>query len=325
MLAFPVSARALFKRRMGKACAAALVAAVMAMMLTVVPVGSSPPSATAMASEPGVALWAESTGDGPGIVWSASKSVAAGLVHSNSDLTISGSNNQLLGGTEYVGDLAVNPNGNVVDPPASMTGATKAPIEFDIADYRPGGPAAVTAGAQYHDGTAECGLEGVWSQHRMGTEIATGLHYVPCDVVISAAEISGQLTLVAEGTIQITGSRLQLGPAFADDLLLFTGSDAPDALRIEGGQSDFDGIVYAPSGQATVAGSGHHLRCPVIAETLTVKGSKHTFDGDPGCGVTVGNKAPVATDDEFEIDEDTPIISDAPVSWSTTSIPTAIR
>ncbi|MDX2379117.1 MAG: cadherin-like domain-containing protein, partial [Acidimicrobiia bacterium] len=261
-------------------------------------------SASGDSASPGIALWANATDGGSGLSWSASKSAADGLVHANRDIRISGAKNQLLGGTEYGRELLVTGSDNIIDPPATMVAATEYPLSFDIADYRPGGAAAEAAGALFYDGTAECDGDGKWDRHSRGTEIVTGLHYVPCDVTISAAEITGSFTLVAEGMISITGSRLALGPAFVDDLLLFTNSDAKDAIKIAGSRSDFDGVIFAPLGSATIAGSEHDLRCPVLANQISIKGSTHTFEGDPTCGVTIGNAPPSAELDVYATDED---------------------
>ena len=251
-------------------------------------------------ADTGTALWANFSEGSGGLVWSASSSSAEGLVHSNLDMRVNGSNSSLLGGTEYGRELRVIGRDNVIDPPATKVEATDFPISFDIVDYRPGGAVAEAAGAQYHDGTAECELNGKWERHVHGSEIISGLHYAPCDVIISAADISGSFTIVAEGSIQVTAARITLGPAFTDDLLLFSNAGTKKAIQIAGEDSSFDGFVYAPLGSMMLAGANHELRCGILADEIDIRGNGHLFSGDPTCG----NRAPMAVDDAYESDED---------------------
>jgi hypothetical protein len=106
-------------------------------------------------ADDGIALWANAIDGQGGLVWSASSSIADGMVHSNRDLTINGSNNLMLGGTEYVRRLRVVGRKNVFNPPATKVSPAESPVKFEIADYRPGGTVALAAGAQYYDGTQE--------------------------------------------------------------------------------------------------------------------------------------------------------------------------
>ena len=175
-----------------------------------------------------------------------------------------------------------------------------------------GGTAAQAAGPLYFDGTAECAVDGTWERHGHGTEIVTGLHYAPCNVVISSAEITGSITLVAEGTITVTGARLALGPAFADDLLLYSNAQGNNAIKIAGNGSALDGFVYSPRGDANLTGSGHVLRCGILADRIAIKGSTHSIAGDPTCGAPASNAAPVAVDDEYSTDEDVELVVAAP-------------
>jgi VCBS repeat-containing protein len=256
----------------------------------------------------GIALWVNATQGSSGLVWPGSSSSAEGLVHSNRDLTINGSNNSLLGGTEYVRRLRVNGRNNLIDPPATKVTSAEFPITFDIADYRSGGVVALAAGSQYYDGTAECELDGTWERHVSGTEIITGLYYVPCDVIISAADITGLFTIVAEGSIQVTAARMTFGPAFTDDLLLFSNSETNNAILIAGDDSSFDGFVYAPLGSVMLTGANHYLRCGILADEIAINGSGHRFAGDPTCG----NRSPMAVEDTYTTGEDLTLVVAVP-------------
>ena len=133
----------------------------------------------------------------------------------------------------------------------------------------------MAAGSQYYDGTSECEIDGKWERHIQGTEIITGLHYVPCDVIISAADMTGSFTIVAEGSIQVTAARIILGPAFTDDLLLFSNAASNNAIKIAGEGSTFDGYVFTPHGSAMLAGANHDVRCGMLADEIAINGCGH--------------------------------------------------
>jgi hypothetical protein len=132
------------------------------------------PRPAGASTDPGaIALWAGAS-ESDGLTWSASKSQAGALVHSNGDLVLSGSKNTLIGGVQYVDALTVSGSNNVIDPPPTATGVLDAPIAYEIDDYRPGGVAALAAGDLYFDHDAECAVDGTWEQHVHGTEIPSG-------------------------------------------------------------------------------------------------------------------------------------------------------
>ena len=289
---------AVHRRSAKRRSALVAVTALLAMSLPTFTVDRA--AANSDSAPPGIALWANAANGRGGLVWSASSSNADGLVHSNRDLRINGSTNALVGGTEYGRQLRVTGRDNVIDPAATKVAPVDYPVAFDIADYRPGGAVAFAARSQYFDGTAECALDGTWERHIHATEIITGLHYAPCDVIISAADITGSFTIVAEGTIQVTAARMTLGPAFTDDLLFFSNAETDQAILIAGKSSAFDGYVFAPRGSAMLAGANHDVRCGILADEIAISGNGHSFTGDPTCG----NRTPIVVDDAFTTDED---------------------
>lgn len=74
-----------------------------------------------------------------------------GGVHSNDELKFNGSTTAINGATTYVNAISAHPS-TVFNPAAAVTAAiTNYPVPYQIADYRPGGSAAVAAGAQYYN------------------------------------------------------------------------------------------------------------------------------------------------------------------------------
>ncbi|MFW2334945.1 PKD domain-containing protein, partial [Ilumatobacter sp.] len=227
---------------------------------------------------------------------------------------LSGSKNKLLGGTEYVNRIRLTGQNNLIDPAATKVVAREAPVTFDIAGFRPGGAVANAAGADYVDHSAECGAPGQPAVlHLRRDELSRGLHYAPCDVVLTDALSHQPTTIVADGKIKVTGSTSELGPAYVDGLQLFSDSTSKNAIKIAGNWADVDGVVYAPRGQVTVAGEGHEFRCAVVASRVAIKGAKHTFTGDADCGnIPPGNTPPIAIDDTYSVDEDDTLTIVAP-------------
>src|SRR5439155_4200927 len=122
-----------------------------------------------------VALWANSNSTDAAMESTSGKVTVEGLTHTNDDLRLRGDLKTFHGPTEYVRTLDVGGGGATFDPPAVRTAIKPFPFRFDIATYRPGGAAALVAGAAYHDRSAQCGTDGSW--HVVGSTLTSGIYY----------------------------------------------------------------------------------------------------------------------------------------------------
>ena len=237
---------------------------------------NSPFGPSTSASNGSVAVWANSaTFSETTLDVSGSDQIINGLTHSNKDLKIGGSDNVFTGGTEYVGQLVqVHPSTTFSpDPDPVQVSASGFPISFVLADYQPGGPAAIAAGGQYFfiDGKMERSLQ--------NETLASGLYFVTGLVSISASNVQANVTIVSQGTLEVSGSDDTNFTAFIDGLLFMGNAGGEDALKVGGSASDFSGHIFAPNGRVELSGQNNTFTCAILGDRVTLNGSNLTISG----------------------------------------------
>ncbi|MCB9675393.1 MAG: hypothetical protein H6737_09780 [Alphaproteobacteria bacterium] len=213
-----------------------------------------------------VAVWGDAT-SGRAVDWTGGSGTVHGLVHSNAGLRVTGANKELTGQVEYVTTAQIN-GAVVVDPDPVQVGEQPRPVEYDIADYRPDGAAAMRAGAEYHDVSASC-AGGTWQP---SSPLSPGLYYADCDVHLSGPALDGTVTVVAEGSIHIAGSSVVYAP-YVDGLLFLSNAADDGAIHVSGAGDTFLGYLYASQGGIQLNGSGTRFLCGLVGETVDLAGS----------------------------------------------------
>ncbi len=156
------------------------------------------------------------------------------------------------------------------NPPATQSPVEALTVVLPIGDYQPGGRAAIEAGAAYHDMTSSCSKQG-W---RPTAPLATGLYWVPCDVIVTGTGFAaGPVTIATSGTIKVTGSDGNFYQPFIDGALFVTSSSAAKAIDVSGSGSTFAGYVHATSGGIEIAGTNHTFYCGIIGDTIRLNGT----------------------------------------------------
>jgi hypothetical protein len=204
-----------------------------------------------------------------------------GNVHSNDDLRVAGQGHTFAGRTEYAGDFTVNGSGHTFAyPPVQVPYEPDWPIWFNIQDYRPGGVAAVAA---QDDGMYYQHI-GDWQVSSSG-EIPEGLHYVSGNAKFSTSWQTGRITVVAEGTIQTSGSNSNF-ETYCDGLLFFANHTSSRcnqvSLDVSGDELILKGILFAPNGMIDDAGSGTMFGA-MVGWNVDISGSKHWTYQDEIC------------------------------------------
>ena len=196
------------------------------------------------------------------------------------------------------------------DPPGptQISGVLPYPVDFEIADYAPGGEKALLAvsqGRYYNAVTAEIenkiGVgwlteQGLWND--VTKTLAPGLYYTTADIDISASDLQGNgVTFVsANGIVTLSGSNHNLTPWDPDQLLLFSNrQESPDtnsvsncskeAVKLSGSAHSWTGTVFAPRGLVEMSGSTNTtLLGSLIGLTVRMNGSALvvTYDEDSG-------------------------------------------
>jgi len=223
-------------------------------------------------SEP-VGLFAGSTTASDGLWVSGSSVTIDGATHSNADIRVSGAAKNFAGPTTYVRTLRTSGQ-HTFDPAAAQVAVQDPPVAFPLDDYRPGGRAAVAAGAGFFDMSAACAASNGNQGWRPPSPLAPGLYWVPCNVTISGSGFAaGPVTLASTGTIKMSGSSGELAAPYVDGVVAISGRSGGNAIDISGSGSIFAGYVLAPAGHIDITGSGHRFSCAVVGNTVRISGS----------------------------------------------------
>ncbi len=94
------------------------------------------------------------------------------------------------------------------------------------------------------------------------------------EVDLSAGNIQGTFTIVAEDDIDVSGSDIR-AEAYVDGLLFFSNERDSDSEVIElaGSNSNFQGVIYAPGGTLEFSGSDNRFAGIIVGDELELSGS----------------------------------------------------
>lgn len=240
-----------------------------------------------------IALWANAT-SGDGIEWSGSQNIAWGAVHSNASFRLNGAQNVMHGPVRYVQTLQNAGASNTFDVPPRRVAPHDLPLLLDLNDYRPGGRVAAAVGAKYFDGTGECTKKGKWQRSGANFPLPAGVYFVPCDVQMSGASLSGNATIVSTGTIQLSGASANFSPYF-EGLQFGTLRQGGDGLKIASSSSIVAGLVYSPYASVELSGARGDYRCALVGDRIRISGAAVTFDPRACALATIQERMPAIT------------------------------
>ncbi|MGA9333779.1 MAG: hypothetical protein WBV39_05820, partial [Rudaea sp.] len=238
-----------------------------------------------------IALWANAVGVSDALDWSGAQHELHGAVHSNSDIRLNGAQSLMDGPVHYVSSLTVNGSQNTFTLQPRQVSAQPLPTLLDLSDFAPGGPVAAATGAAYYDESAECASKHSWQRSKAHLQLASGVYWIPCDVHLSGSNMSGPVTLVSTGTIQISGAKGTFQPYY-QGVQFATSSASSDALHLSGSSAQIGGLVFAPQGTVQLTGASMDIRCAVIADQIRMAGAKTTIDPQQCAYATVQRQAP---------------------------------
>jgi len=189
-----------------------------------------------------------------------------GAVFSYSGLGMSGSNNNVSGGTFYT--TTFDPGiGNFYEPDAiQFTGIP--PTPFDITDFQPGGYYASQAQAEgrYH----------YISGNTVLPDEPDGLYYVTGKATVSSDGSTGTVTVVAEKSVKSSSSDMEL-TSYVDNLLFFSNGRGNDVIKVSGDNNNLSGYLYAPNGEIEITGSTSNFVGGLVGNPVNIPGSKKLF------------------------------------------------
>ncbi|MCU0756700.1 MAG: cadherin-like domain-containing protein [Xanthomonadales bacterium] len=253
----------------------------------------------ALAREP-VALWSHANAQN--FQWDGTENRIRGLVHGNQNITLNGSRNDFEGSVRYVTTQTGSGNENRYLRWPVQSSLQALPHTVDVASFAPGSPLANSLGTQYRDQSARCG-QGKWDINQPATQLPTGVHYIPCDVDISANNWSGNVTIISTGRVTLGGGGYQLTP-FHRAVSIATSSTHAQSIRFSGGTSRIDGLVYSRGG-IELGTQGWTHGCAIIGDRIRLSGSQNKYF--PTCELSSApppNRQPVAIDATVTVAED---------------------
>lgn len=233
------------------------------------------------------------------IDWPGSVTSLVGGVHSNNDITVSGSSNSVKGEVTYV--TTVDESGEITyEPPPPdnpvQTTVQPYPVHYQIEEYAPDGIKAIEADDKGEYYSCECRMDMAWlmdnGYFNDSTKVLkSGLYYTTEEIELQHSDIIGHgVTLVSRNVISINGSNQQLNhdpddpelTPYVDGLLAFTDmkySNSVDqcvkfVIKMEGSTNQWSGVIYAPYGQIEMAGSDDTtLNGSLFGYTVKLNGS----------------------------------------------------
>ena len=220
---------------------------------------------------PQIAMWASSTSTSA-ISWNGADANVGGLVHSNSDISITGIDNTFSGPVQYGGSLnqGLSLFTKFSQTPTKVP-SSPSPVSFDLN--------SILAAQPYSDET-NTGCKNIldtWTA--LISSLSPGVYYAPCNVVLIGDDTSNSLTIVSNSTINLLAGGAHLSP-YVDGLLFGTSSsDQSNAINIGSADENLAGFLYAPSGQINIGGLAETFSCGVIANTILVGGADFTISG----------------------------------------------
>ena len=120
------------------------------------------------------------------------------------------------------------------------------------------------------------------------SEFIDGVYCSTGTLSLSGSNVSGTVTLVAMGLVSIAGSNFTLQPYYQDVLLYSEEPGGAKALDIAGSGGTWEGYLYAPFGQAVVAGSTNFtIEGSIVAWTVQLPTSDFTITSNSSGGAAV--------------------------------------
>ncbi|HEY4187313.1 MAG TPA: Tad domain-containing protein [Polyangia bacterium] len=205
-----------------------------------------------------------------------------GSIHSNGSLMFSGDSSDSMGATEYGGGCAHSVNGAVAvasGPTQVATDAYPLPYtatsDFSPCTYSKSGTFDVSQpGAWWQSGNSSSG--GVL---RSGTYCATG-----GGIQLNGSNITGSVTFVCDGVIQISGQSINL-TSYSNDVFLFTTSAASPAVVIGSYNLQWEGAIFAPNGAINISGTQFIVNGSIIGKDVFLGATNWTMTGSSGTSI----------------------------------------
>ena len=204
-----------------------------------------------------------------------------GAMHSNSFLGIYGNNTDTFGTTSYVCSQSINGGPNISSGPTA-TSSRSYPISYTMADF----PCTKSVPSGNFD---LCNDAAVWQSGNCwggGGVLKPGVYCAPGgNLTLNGSNLSGNVTLVSNGQIQVSGNNMNLS-AYSNGVALYTTSNvltsatAPIMMGVSTMQ--LTGTIYAPNGHMNLSGSDWTINGSLIGYEIEFGTSNWTVNSTAG-------------------------------------------
>jgi Flp pilus assembly protein TadG len=233
------------------------------------------------------------------IDWSGGGWTIDGIMHSNSDINMSGNNNIINGQVEDVSNSSTE-NSKLKPPHQTLTPSTNNPAQSTVlpdplnktlTDFQ------LTSDPNYHTITPAGGTA---HQSDFASFLSTGsdgksylqpgIYYVNGSINFAlglSKTDASSVTFVATGSIAISSPTMNFTP-YSQGVVFFAnlGNGTPTTttgFNISGSNGSWSGIAYVPWSNAQVSGSGNTtIAGSVVADTIHVSGSNAHLTANAG-------------------------------------------
>jgi Flp pilus assembly protein TadG len=193
------------------------------------------------------------------LVLNGSNQTIQGSSHTNKNFIANGSKIAISGSCEAMGTITINGSQNSVGSRVPNASFVEMPDFSEALKLQ-----AEQAGQAYTGSKTYCG-----SNISVDSPI-----YVDGNLTVNGSHFKGKGSVLVTGNITFNGSNLNQS---SDDAVCFYSKRGN--ITVNGSNSTFDGILYAPGGSIIMNGSNQTVNGRVIGNTVTINGSNLSILG----------------------------------------------
>ena len=222
----------------------------------------------------------------PGIDITGTLASFEGTVHTNSNVAVGGSDHTFDPSVTYACDFAEGGSGHSYGHAQKKTGQRDVPDELVSVDFASFAPCDFS----YPNPVNLKSRNEVWLDGPK-TQLVDGVYCFDKSVTLIGDDITGNVTLVAMGSISISGSDHNLTAYHPSGILFYSEEAAgPTQINLSASGGQYAGIIYAPNGDIDFSGqSNHTFEGSLVGQNVSVSGNGLTIRS----GTLVQNANPV--------------------------------
>ena len=203
--------------------------------------------------------------------FSGSDAAVVGAVHSNAVVKINGSNSTFNGPVTHTCSLDVSGSGNTFDPSPAAVPYQSFPMNHDYSDF--------PCDMEFTSDTDLDSVGAAWvGGNSSSGQLLPGVYCSTAKLTLSGQNVTGNVTLAAQGGLNISGSDFNLTP-YWEEILLFSEDSSSSAIDMSGSGGNWEGIIMALNGLVKVQGSNNlSISGSIIADLVHVSGQDFSLD-----------------------------------------------